>query len=95
MLAGAVLLRAMVPFEPEVTPDLAGTPVYLAAGRSDTMIPPENTQKLAQLLQSAGADVTLDWQPGGHGIGRVEVESSRRWLAEALVRAGQGDAGGG
>ena len=88
LLAGAVLLRAMVPFEPEVMPDLAGTPVYLAAGRSDTMIPPENTEKLANLLRNSGADITLDWQPGGHGIGRVEVESARRWLADALVKAG-------
>ena len=88
LLAGAVLLRAMVPFEPDVTPDLAGTQVYLAAGRSDTMIPPENTEKLAKLLRNAGADVTLDWQPGGHGIGRAEVEAARRWLAEALVKAG-------
>jgi pimeloyl-ACP methyl ester carboxylesterase len=35
LLAGAVLLRAMVPFELETMPDLSGTPVYLAAGRSD------------------------------------------------------------
>lgn len=41
-LAGAVLLRAMVPFEPEVRHDLAGTPIYLAAGRSDPIVPREH-----------------------------------------------------
>ena len=51
LLAGAVLLRAMVPFEPETPPDLSGTPVYLAAGQADQMVPPENTERLAQLLQ--------------------------------------------
>ncbi len=84
LLAGAVLLRAMVPFEPETMPDLSGTPVYLAAGRSDQMVLPENTERLAQLLRGAGAEVTLDWQPGGHGIGQAEVEGARNWLVEAI-----------
>ncbi|MEX1159153.1 MAG: alpha/beta hydrolase, partial [Thermomicrobiales bacterium] len=34
-LAGAVLLRPMVPLEPDSPPDLSGTPVYLGAGRLD------------------------------------------------------------
>ncbi len=82
LLAGAVLLRAMVPFEPESSPDLSGKPVYLAAGRSDPIIPPENTDRLAGLLRAAGAEVTLDWQPGGHGIGPVEVAAAKRWLGD-------------
>jgi phospholipase/carboxylesterase len=86
LLAGAVLLRAMTPFELETLPDLLGTPVYLAAGRSDQMIPPESTERLAELLRGAGAEVTLDWQPGGHGIGRAEVEAARAWLARIISR---------
>ena len=86
LLAGAVLLRAMTPFELETLPDLSGTPVYLAAGRSDQMIPPESTERLAELLRGAGAEVTLDWQPGGHGIGRAEVEAARDWLARIISR---------
>ena len=84
LLAGAILLRAMVPFEPERAPDLSGTPVYLAAGRSDQMVPPENTERLAQLLREAGADVTLDWQPGGHGIGPEEVQAARNWFEDRI-----------
>src|SRR5215208_4821824 len=86
LLAGAVLLRAMTPFELETLPDLSDTPVYLAAGRSDQMIPPESTERLAELLREAGAKVTLDWQPGGHGIGRAEVEAARDWLAGVIPR---------
>ena len=84
LLAGAILLRAMVPFEPDRTPDLSGIPVYLAAGRSDQMVPPENTERLAQVLRDAGADVTLDWQPGGHGIGPEEIQAARNWLADRI-----------
>ena len=44
-LAGAVLLRAMVPIVPESLPNLAGIPVFLAAGRGDSFIPPESTNQ--------------------------------------------------
>jgi phospholipase/carboxylesterase len=88
LLAGAVLLRAMVPFEPEETPDLSGTPVYLAAGRSDQIVLPENTERLAELLQEAGAKVELDWQPRGHDLGSDEIKAARHWLVEATTRAG-------
>ena len=84
LLAGAILLRAMVPFEPDKTPDLSRIPVYLAAGRSDQMVPPENTERLAQVLREAGADVTLDWQPGGHGIGPTEIQAARNWFADRI-----------
>lgn len=84
LLAGAILLRAMVPFEPDKTPDLSRIPVYLAAGRSDQMVPPENTERLAQVLREAGADVTLDWQPGGHGIGPDEIQAAQTWFADRV-----------
>ena len=86
LLSGAVLLRAMVPFRPETLPGLSGTPVYIAAGRADQIVPAENTERLAQLLREAGAGVTLDWQPGGHGIGPEEIQSARDWLVEKIVR---------
>src|SRR5919107_5424585 len=57
LLRAAVLFRAMVPFEPEETPDLSGMPVFIAAGRRDQMIPPQNTQRLAEILTEAGADL--------------------------------------
>jgi predicted esterase len=86
LLAGAMLLRAMVPFEPETTADLSETPVYLAAGRSDQIVPPESSERLAELLREAGAEVTLDWQPGGHSINRAEIEAARDWLADVAAR---------
>jgi phospholipase/carboxylesterase/glyoxalase family protein len=75
----------MVPFEPENLPDLSGTPVYLAAGRSDPIVPPENTERLAEMLREARAKVTLDWQPGGHGVGQAEIESARNWLTDTML----------
>lgn len=76
----AVLLRAMVPLEVTPLPSLAGTRVFLAAGEHDPIIPPSNTERLAQMLQDAGADVTLRWSPVGHQLTREDVSASRAWL---------------
>lgn len=80
-LAGALLLRAMVPLVPETLPALAGAPVMLVAGRADPIVPPAQTEALAELLRRSGARVTTEWLPGGHGLTRDDLELGRRWLA--------------
>ena len=77
----AVLLSPMLPFEPEAPPDLAGTAVFIGAGRADPIAPPVQAEQLAGLLSRAGADVTLHWEPGGHAVTRGEIEAARDWLA--------------
>jgi predicted esterase len=72
----------MVPFEPETLPDLTGVPVFLSAGRTDPIVPVENTERLAATLREAGAEVTLHWVEGGHSLTREEVVAAQRWLAE-------------
>ena len=84
LLRAAVLFRAMVPFEPDMTPDLSGMPVFLAAGRMDRMIPPDNTQRLADILLEAGADVDLRWRDTGHPLTYEEVGEAKAWLSEVL-----------
>jgi predicted esterase len=81
-LAGAALLRPMVPLVPETSPDLAGTPVLLAAGHHDPIVPAENTRRLAALLAECGADVTLRFENAGHGLTEYAVETTRRWLED-------------
>jgi phospholipase/carboxylesterase len=86
LLNAAVLFRAMVPFEPDLTPDLSGMPVFLAAGRMDRMIPQDNTQRLADILDEAGADVDLRWRNTGHPLTYEEVGEAKEWLSEALPK---------
>jgi len=83
VLAGAVLFHAMVPIVPQVVPDLSSTPVFLSGGRSDAMIPPRETERLAELLQGAGARLAVSWQPGGHSLTSDEVQAAREWLAKS------------
>jgi phospholipase/carboxylesterase/glyoxalase family protein len=88
LLRLTVLFRAMVPFEPEVTPDLSGMPVFMAAGRMDRMIPQDNTQRLADILTEAGADVDLRWRNVGHPLTYEEVGEAKQWLAGILPKLG-------
>ena len=80
-LAGAILLRAMVPLEPELPPDLRGKPILMAEGRFDPIVPEENAERLAVIFRSAGADVTLRWRDAGHNLTRDDVDDAREWLA--------------
>jgi len=76
----ALLFHPMVPLVPEELPNLAGVPVFVGGGRLDTVIPPQQTGRLAQMLQLAGADVTLHWEPGGHALTPAEVQAAAVWL---------------
>jgi phospholipase/carboxylesterase len=88
LLGAAVLFRAMVPFEPEATPDLSGMPIFMAAGRMDRMIPQDNTQRLADILTEAGAEVDLRWRNVGHPLTYEEVGEAREWVAGILPKLG-------
>ena len=80
LLRGAVLLSPMVPFEPDVLPQLDGTSVFIGAGRSDPIAPPAQAERLAELLRSAGADVTLYWDAAGHTVTQGELDAARQWI---------------
>ena len=81
VLAGAVLLRAMVPFAGNPSVDLAGKPVLLVSGANDPIIPPDNTARLAAQLADAGAEVDSRVLPGGHGLVQSDVTMATEWLA--------------
>lgn len=83
----AVLLRAMLPLEPERLPDLRGVRVLIASGTHDPMMPRASAERLAALLRDAGADVTHRFVPGAHGLLPDEVPQVRAWLAQAEPRA--------
>ena len=92
VLRGAVLLSPMVPFEPDPLPVLAGTSVFIGAGRTDPLVPVANAERLAELLRRAGAEVAVHWEPGGHSITSGEVDAAREWLQGSVGAAGRRDA---
>jgi predicted esterase len=85
VLAGAILFRAMVPIVPDRLPSLQGTPVFMSNGRTDSLIPAADAERLAELLRQAGASVTLEWQPGGHQLTRQDVTQAQEWLRSGFA----------
>ena len=82
VLGGAVLIRAMVPLIPDTLPRINATPVLISNGKMDPLVSAEETERLAALLRSAGADVTLSWQNSGHDLTERDVITAREWLAQ-------------
>lgn len=83
VLAGAALLRGLLPAAPPDGLDLSGVRVLVAAGREDTLIPPVAAERLLTALRAHGADVTERWAPGGHGLTEGDLAAVASWLAEA------------
>jgi len=94
-LAGAILIRGMVPFRPAETPDLSGKPVLLLNGRQDPIAPAAEAEALESIFRSANADVELHWENAGHGLTQGDVATARRWLSERLAKLPVGQIGHG
>jgi phospholipase/carboxylesterase len=80
VLRGAALLRAMLPFEPAALPELSGKPVLLLSGSSDAMISAAGRERLAAVLQAAGADLAYKTLPTGHNLTPDDLIIAAQWL---------------
>lgn len=80
VLSGAILLRAMMPFEPETLPDLRGKKIQMLSGLMDNIIPADNSVRLAEILKKAGADVSFSLKPAGHGLTQSDLSDMKHWM---------------
>ena len=80
VLAGAVLLRPMVPLCETPPVDLAGRPVLMLSGAADPIVPAANVGSLAERLRAAGATVSHETLPVGHGLSQADVAQAGVWL---------------
>ena len=81
-VAGAILIRGMVPFRPAEPVDLTGKPVLLLNGKQDPIAPPAEAEALQSIFRGAKADVQLHWENGGHGLTQGDLSAARRWFSE-------------
>jgi len=86
LLAGAVLLSAMVPFAEPPAVDLTGRLVVVSNGDRDPLIPTASTEQLVHQLRDRGADVRSLGFPGGHQISGSMLPEIRR-LLNGLTRS--------
>ena len=59
---------------------IAGTPLFLAAGAVDEIVPAERVEATTAALRAVDLDVTAERVPGGHRVSRVEREAPVDWL---------------
>jgi phospholipase/carboxylesterase len=79
-LAGAMLLRAMVPLAKEPESQGRGAPVLIISGRRDPIVPIENATRLAKMLRAKGMAVDHRIIEAGHQLAQEDVQLAAEWL---------------
>jgi phospholipase/carboxylesterase len=89
LLAGAVLWRPMQPLVQQVPTFVAPrpVPVYFAAGQQDPTVRPAATEAYANLLTSAGYDLTRHDAPAGHNLTQADLDGAVTWMAKNFPAA--------
>ena len=86
LLAGAALLRPMLPYGPPDELALGGTRVLIAAGGQDPYVPSGDSLNLGRALETAGATVTTHLNPAaGHGLTEGDLVETSRWMTDLLA----------
>ncbi len=88
VLAGAVLIAAMVPFQHAPTDvDLTGKRIAVVNGRRDPMATPQQTRSLVAQLRAAGAQVSEIAHDGGHVLDPALLPAIPDFIAQTAPRA--------
>jgi predicted esterase len=87
VIAGGLLLRPTRATAPDTLPDLNNAPILIVAGKSDTIIPPGESEALARLLTHAGAAVDFALQDAGHDLTPQDFALGKKWFGHCLATA--------
>jgi len=79
-LAGALLMRGMVPFVPKHAVELNRKPVLLLSGLADPIVGTDEVAELANILRAANAEVTQHWEKAGHTLSQGDVLVATEWM---------------
>ena len=85
-LAAGGLFRAQVPFTPDLVRNFSELSVFLAGGMRDSIVPHDQTEQLAAILRSGGAEVSMFWHRGGHELGEDDIDAARTWLRDKVTK---------
>lgn len=80
VLVGAILFRAMVPFVPDVVPDLSEKSIILLEGIADPIVSKREAENLLEIFNKAHSNVTIQWQGSGHNLTQQDIDSAKQWL---------------
>lgn len=80
VLAGGILLRAMVPFQLDNVPDLSDKKILLLSGIADPIADETQAKGLVNLFTKGHASVKHTPLLTGHGLTSKDVTAARNWL---------------
>lgn len=87
LLRAAALLRPVLYHEPEQLPDLSGVDVLAASGARDPYSPPEQLDRLRDVLERSGARLHQHVDvAAGHGLVDRDMQVTAGWLSGLLRR---------
>ena len=88
-LLGLVGLSTYLPLAAETgteaTPKGLATPVFMAHGTQDTVVPLSAGQKSAELMQGLGVDVALRRYPMPHSVCADEIRDLGDWMGQRFA----------
>ena len=82
VLRGAVLIRAMLPFEPNSPPVLKDKPILVLSGARDPIMPIAAVERLATVLGASDAVFTRKVLPAGHNLTPEDIAIASQWLEQ-------------
>ena len=82
VLRGAILIRAMLPFEPKRAPILEAKPILMLSGARDPVMPPVAVERLATVLSTSDAAFTRKVLPTGHNLSPQDISIAAQWLEQ-------------
>jgi phospholipase/carboxylesterase len=88
-LLGLVALSTYLPLAAqtagEATPKGLATPVFMAHGTQDSVVPLGAGQKSAELMKGLGVDVALRRYPMPHSVSPEEIRDLGDWMAQRFA----------
>lgn len=81
VIRGGILMRAMMPIDPDTPPQLTGNRVLLLTGAADPIVPPAGADRLETALTAAGATVSHQRLRASHQLTHDDLSLSRAWIA--------------
>ena len=87
-LAGVIALSTYIPTGAEITqsilPSNNSTPIFMAHGQSDTLVPYSLGEKSYRMLHKIGLNISWHTYPMAHSVCNDEIDDIGEWLADVL-----------
>lgn len=80
LIKKAVLFHPMIPFSPDLLPDLSKAKILITAGKNDPIVRTDESENLKRLFENCGAEVEISWHDKNHNLQQEEIIKAKDFL---------------